>query len=318
MESCLTWSALYRWLYLWRLMVSTVPRRSLAERIASRQVAGRPGGGNLGEHLHRLIGSTIIIPADWKDLPRSQWPRWVVNAVWPGLRGAWEQRRRLHVRGRRFEYRVTPKVVQHFGDGILGPSTAFVKRNPEQTQRPLLPASGAEDEGVAIVADSSPAGGTARALQDIEAKARGQPRTVLVLGRYRPRRGGPPTPPRRGSLRVEFSTVHGAKGREADYVIVLDLNEGRWGFPSKVEDDPLLELVLPPVSGGAYPVCGGTASPLRGNDARTDRRIPGDGPCAAIYVCDGVAKGIRRVATDRRTRAGVPTLPQGHPPGDKW
>ena len=97
---------------LWVGGFPTVPRRSLAERSASRQVAGRPGGGNLGEHLHRLIGSTIIIPADWKDLPRSQWPRWVVNAVWPGLRGAWEQRQRLHVRGRRFEYRVTPKVVQ--------------------------------------------------------------------------------------------------------------------------------------------------------------------------------------------------------------
>ena len=38
-----------------------------------------------------------------------------------------------------------------FADGILGPSTAFVKRNPEQTQRPLLPASEAEDEGVTIV-----------------------------------------------------------------------------------------------------------------------------------------------------------------------
>ncbi len=139
-----------------------------------------------------------------------------------------------------------------FADGILGPSTAFVKRNPEQTQRPLLPASEAEDEGVAVVADPRPAGGMAGALQDIEAKARGQ-QTVLVLGRYRQRRGELPTPPRRGSLRVEFSTVHGAKGREADYVIVLDLNDGRWGFPSKVEDDPLLELVLPPVAGGAYP-----------------------------------------------------------------
>ncbi len=141
-----------------------------------------------------------------------------------------------------------------FGESILRPSTAFVKRNPEQTQRPLLPASGAEDEGVAVVADPSPAGGVERALQDIEARARGQPRTVLTLGRYRQRRDELPTPPRKGSLRVEFSTVHGAKGREADYVIVLDLNDGRWGwFPSKVEDDPLLELVLPPVSGGAYP-----------------------------------------------------------------
>ena len=36
--------------------------------------------------------------------------------------------------------------------------------------------------GVAVVADPSPAGGVARALQDIEAKARGQPRTVLVMG----------------------------------------------------------------------------------------------------------------------------------------
>ena len=140
-----------------------------------------------------------------------------------------------------------------FADGILGPSTAFVKRNPEQSQRPLLAASGAEDQGVVIVADSSLAGGVERAMQDIEVKARGQQPTVLVLGRYRHSRDGLPTPLRRGSLRVEFSTVHGAKGREADYVIVLDLNDGRWGFPSKVEDDPLLELVLPPVSGGEYP-----------------------------------------------------------------
>ncbi len=141
----------------------------------------------------------------------------------------------------------------HFGDGILEPSTAFVKRNPEQTQRPLRPASGAGDDGVTIVADFSLAGGVARALRDIEANARGERRSVLVLGRYRQSREA--VPPRRwiGSLRVEFSTVHGAKGREADYVIVLNLKDGRWGFPSKVEDDPLLELVLPPVSGGAYP-----------------------------------------------------------------
>ena len=141
-----------------------------------------------------------------------------------------------------------------FAHGILGPSTAFVKRNPEQTQRPLLPASGAEDEGLAIVFDPSSSSGVARALQDIEARARGQPCIVLMLGRYRQRHSELPRSARRGSLRVEFSTVHGAKGREADYVIVLDLNDSRWGFPSKVEDDPLLDLVLPPVSGGAYPL----------------------------------------------------------------
>ena len=139
-----------------------------------------------------------------------------------------------------------------FADGILRPSTAFVKRNPEQTQRSLLPASGGEDEGVAIVADPDLAGGVAQALADIKAKARGQ-QTVLVLGRYHRSLDELPRFPRGASPRVEFSTVHGAKGREADYVIVLDLNDGRWGFPCKVEDDPLLELVLPPVSWGSYP-----------------------------------------------------------------
>ena len=138
-----------------------------------------------------------------------------------------------------------------FADGILRPSSAFVKRNREQTQRQLLSASEAEDEGIAIVFDSSPERGVRRALLDIEAKASGQ-QTVLVLGRYnrglRALRGSL----RKGSITAETSTVHGAKGREADFAIVLDLCDGRWGFPSKVEDDPLLEVVLPPASGGAY------------------------------------------------------------------
>ena len=57
----------------------------------------------------------------------------------------------------------------------------------------------------------------------------------------------------RKSPRENFSTVHGAKGREADYVIVLDLKDGRWGFPSRIENNSLLDLVLPPVSEVAYP-----------------------------------------------------------------
>ena len=140
-----------------------------------------------------------------------------------------------------------------FANGILDPSTEFVKRNPEQTQRSLFSASAAEDGGVTVVADSSSARGAVRALHDIEANAGGQRRSVLVLGRYRQRRGGLSIPARKRSLRVEFNTVHAAKGGEADYVLVLDLKDGRWGFPSQVEGDPLLELVLPPVLEEAYP-----------------------------------------------------------------
>ena len=141
-----------------------------------------------------------------------------------------------------------------FADGILRPSTAFVQRNPEQTQRPLRAARTDGDHGVTIVADNDPGRGLWRSLQDIREHATdsdGEAPSVLVLGRYNSSRGAMPrsTAP----LRVEFSTVHRAKGREADYVVVLDLKNERRGFPSQVEDEPLLDLVLPSGASTRYP-----------------------------------------------------------------
>ena len=140
-----------------------------------------------------------------------------------------------------------------FGDGILGPSTAFVQRNPEQTQRALQADHQAGDEGITVIASRDAEDGLNRALRLIRETEDGEKASVLVLGRYTSSRralGG-----RRDSRagNVEFSTIHSAKGREADYVIVLDLRDGRYGFPCRVEDDPLLEIVLPPVHGRGYP-----------------------------------------------------------------
>ena len=139
-----------------------------------------------------------------------------------------------------------------FGDGILGPSTAFVQRNPEQTQRNLEAHRQDSDEGITVIASRDAEDGLNRALGLIRETDDGEDASVLVLGRYLASRkalGG-----RRDSRsgNVEFSTVHSAKGREADYVIVLDLRDGRYGFPCRVEDDPLLEIVLPPVHGRGF------------------------------------------------------------------
>ena len=41
---------------------------------------------------------------------------------------------------------------------------------------------------------------------------------------------------------IEFSTIHSAKGSEADYVFILNITDGFLGFPSTIEDDPLLKL----------------------------------------------------------------------------
>ncbi|WP_165929556.1 UvrD-helicase domain-containing protein [Pseudocnuella soli] len=45
-------------------------------------------------------------------------------------------------------------------------------------------------------------------------------------------------------LRAKFLTVHKAKGEEADIVIVLNCNAGKYGFPSGIADDLVLNLLL--------------------------------------------------------------------------
>ncbi len=47
------------------------------------------------------------------------------------------------------------------------------------------------------------------------------------------------------TLNISTSSVHSSKGNEADYVIILNIDNGKFGFPSKVEDDPILSIVVP-------------------------------------------------------------------------
>ncbi|MEZ5001434.1 MAG: UvrD-helicase domain-containing protein [Chitinophagales bacterium] len=43
---------------------------------------------------------------------------------------------------------------------------------------------------------------------------------------------------------ISFLTAHSAKGLESDYVIILNGNSGKYGFPSEISDDPLLNFLL--------------------------------------------------------------------------
>ncbi len=138
--------------------------------------------------------------------------------------------------------------------GILEPSTAFVQRNPEQTKRTLHSRSAAPDYGITVVAEESQELGVTTALEHIRCRTKRDGGlyddygtvSVFALGRYR----------RSQSVvkgRVEFSTIHRAKGREADFVLVLDLKNDHYGLPSQIDDDPLLDLVLPPRHSTAFP-----------------------------------------------------------------
>ncbi len=51
-------------------------------------------------------------------------------------------------------------------------------------------------------------------------------------------------PGARKLITAQFLTVHKAKGLEADFVIVINCNSGKHGFPSQMTDDPVLNLLL--------------------------------------------------------------------------
>ena len=132
-----------------------------------------------------------------------------------------------------------------YGESIIGPSSTFIQRNPAQTRRTLKGRETSADDGVTIITATEQTDGVARALADIAARVPPQQEaSVLLLGRYRRSVNDLRLRSPRPGIRVQTSTIHSAKGREADYAVVLDLVDGFSGFPTPKENDPLLNIVL--------------------------------------------------------------------------
>ena len=140
-----------------------------------------------------------------------------------------------------------------FGKSILEPSSHFIQQNPEQTRRTLHPNPNVNDMGITLVASKEAGDGLRAVIKDLAESDHYQEKdTIMVLGRFRESRRALQTPGPRARDKVIYRTVHSAKGQESDYVVILDLRDARHGFPCRVEDDPLLKIVLPPMEDGEY------------------------------------------------------------------
>ncbi len=86
------------------------------------------------------------------------------------------------------------------------------------------------------------------ACRDILARKGAGRATLFVLGRYRFSRpdcfDDLQEELRRAGIDAEYHTAHASKGKEADYVIVVGLEAGEYGFPANVADDPVMRMVL--------------------------------------------------------------------------
>ena len=49
-------------------------------------------------------------------------------------------------------------------------------------------------------------------------------------------------------MHIDFLTIHKAKGLGYDYCVLLDLADGVYGFPSKIEDEPVMKLIKPKIN----------------------------------------------------------------------
>ena len=137
----------------------------------------------------------------------------------------------------------------------------FVQRDPEQLKKTVNSENSRESDSVVLVLLDDKKLQTKALAGDIEQLAsrlgRNEPNalpSVVVLGRYKndkPSNYLDLVGRLEGQATVEYSTIHSYKGREADYVFVVSVFEGYRGFPSLVESDPILNLVLPGEEGFA-------------------------------------------------------------------
>ena len=170
---------------------------------------------------------------------------------------------------------------QHFGDSerlslettfrctdrIATVATDFILRNPAQIQKTVRSIHRAEGPCVHIALPGEQKPSLLKeALDRIaeDAARHDEIPTVLLLGRYNYLR-----PTNMSSLARQVSRpassrtrpCTGPKGLEADYVVVLGLCSGKYGFPTEITDDPLLDLVLaapeahPNAEGEALALC---------------------------------------------------------------
>ena len=70
---------------------------------------------------------------------------------------------------------------------------------------------------------------------------------ILILARYRYLKPDvlDKAATRWPKLNIEFTTIHASKGQQADYVIILGLQEGKDGFPATTGESVIEQVLLP-------------------------------------------------------------------------
>ena len=155
----------------------------------------------------------------------------------------------------RFNEKMYLQETFRFNDKIADFSSNFIMKNPTQYRKEIISRPTKED-AVSIVWYDELNSAINEALTDIYRQ--NNRANVYVLGRYGSgyykdldmsifnSNNSPQTKlfDKFGSLDLQYSTIHGVKGSQRDFVILIGVRAGNFGLPCEIEDDPVLNLVL--------------------------------------------------------------------------
>ena len=154
-----------------------------------------------------------------------------------------------------FEQRFGPTVTMRLETTFRCPqalcdiSSSFVEKNPRQLRKTVRSKQADFANPVAIVRveeESAIREAIAKRLDEIASTSiSGREQKVLLLGRYQRDRDYLPSNYDSKKLVVEFITAHASKGLEGDHVLIPRMTSETLGFPSRVSDDPVLQLAMP-------------------------------------------------------------------------
>lgn len=167
-----------------------------------------------------------------------------------------------------FERKTSKSYIENtyrFDNQLIELSSNFILRNPNQIRKTLRSYKQTDEKPFTVLNynyNYNIVNPLHEAFESIVEKANGKPASVKLLGRYsheineikeksklnfnydHKKKETIITHPEYQHLKIEFHTVHTAKGLDADYIIILNGNAGKYGFPAEISDDPLLNFLL--------------------------------------------------------------------------
>lgn len=118
----------------------------------------------------------------------------------------------------------------------------FIQQNPHQLRKPLNSLAAGDKNAVTLLAEDR----LDALLDKLSGYAKPDER-ILLLARYHYLKPAvlEKAATRWPQLTLDFMTIHASKGQQADYVIVLGLQEGKEGFPAPARESIMEQALLP-------------------------------------------------------------------------